>query len=344
VKNGNAGVIGQALDIVRVKGDYRNVAQYLLGDVVIVDTMETALSVWKKNGTHKTLVTLSGEIVDPWGAVTGGAVEAGGTGMLRTRREIKDLEREVETLTGQAASLETDLRATESAIEADDAAVQDLSSRIHRAELDLVSLEKERAGVADELDRFERRQQTVTEETARHAAQRDELGAELEQATAQLLNLENGHSNAQTSIGLLLQELSRERELLDASRSVITEIKMELSALLEKQAGIAKQLEALDHTEADLRERKFLRDEEISSIAVKVRELEEGIAAAELAIQDHIRTLEMHQKELAVRQEAHAERSQTLHALEEQARGTRHEVEAVQKKLSAIEVRRTELG
>ena len=59
-----------------------------------------------KNGFNKTVVTLSGEIVDPWGAVTGGAVEAGGTGMLTKRREIKDLEHEVAELRREIAGLE----------------------------------------------------------------------------------------------------------------------------------------------------------------------------------------------------------------------------------------------
>jgi len=43
VKNGHAGVIGNALGVVKYKDDYKNVAQYLLGDVVVVDTMDTAL-------------------------------------------------------------------------------------------------------------------------------------------------------------------------------------------------------------------------------------------------------------------------------------------------------------
>ncbi len=71
IKNGHAGVIGPALGVVRCKENYSTVAQYLLGDVVVVDTMDTALYLWNKNGFNKTVVTLSGEIVDPWGAVTG---------------------------------------------------------------------------------------------------------------------------------------------------------------------------------------------------------------------------------------------------------------------------------
>ncbi len=50
IKNGHAGVIGSALSIVRYKDSYSSVAQYLLGDVVVVDTMDTALYLWQKNG------------------------------------------------------------------------------------------------------------------------------------------------------------------------------------------------------------------------------------------------------------------------------------------------------
>src|SRR5208283_264861 len=119
VKNGTAGVIGSAMTIVRYDENYSHVAEYLLGNVVVVDTMDTALALWHKNGIHKTIVTLAGEIVDPWGALTGGTVEAGGTGLLTKRREIKDLEHEVSQLKTVAAGLEVDLKAVESAIESD---------------------------------------------------------------------------------------------------------------------------------------------------------------------------------------------------------------------------------
>lgn len=343
VKNGTAGVIGAALDIVQVKDDYRTVAQYLLGDVVLVETMDTALHLWQKNGFHKTLVTLSGEILDPWGAVTGGAVETGGAGMLGKRREIKDLEQEVTALSSQAAALESELRETEASIELETRAEAGLSQDIHKAELDLVNREKDRASLADELGRTEGRLQAVAAELAERAARRDDLSAEMARAVAALRSIEDGHSSAQASIESLLRELSAERDILEQQRASLTGIKMEVSALQEKQAGMVKQLSALDRTGEDLEDRKEKRDEEIAGIAAKVGELESAIAAAEESITAHIRGLEAERRDFAGRQEAHNEKVQALHAYEEQAREARHGIEAVQKSLSSIEVKRTEL-
>ncbi|MDR3557987.1 MAG: hypothetical protein P4L61_00490, partial [Candidatus Pacebacteria bacterium] len=131
VKNGHAGVIGAAMNIVRCSDSYNSVAQYLLGDVVVVDTIDTALYLWNKDGFDKTVVTLAGEILDPWGAVTGGTVEALGTGMLTKRREIKDLEHETADLTVNVAKLEADLSSLDSAIESDKKIETDLSRQIH---------------------------------------------------------------------------------------------------------------------------------------------------------------------------------------------------------------------
>jgi chromosome segregation protein len=343
VKNGHAGVIGPALDVVRVKDDYRNVAQYLLGDVVVVDGIDTALYLWQKNGIHKTIVTLAGEIVDPWGAVTGGAVEAGGTGMLGKRREIKDLEHEVAGLTSAAAALEADLRKTETFIESEKNAETELSRQIHQTELDLVNREKDRSALADEIGRIEGRLQAIAAENAERAARRKELNDEMERSAAALRSIEDGQTNAQASIESLQRELAAERECLETSRAAITELKMDVSALQEKQAGIAKQISSLDRTEEDLRERKAKREEEIAGIAAKVAELESAIADAEEAITEHIQVLEAQRRELAARLDAHAETTRVLQAYEEQAREARHEIEAVQKKLSAVEVKRTEL-
>ena len=58
--------------LVGFDGEYDKVADYLLGDVLVVDTMETALSVWKAAKTRQDLVTLDGEVLDPQGVVTGG--------------------------------------------------------------------------------------------------------------------------------------------------------------------------------------------------------------------------------------------------------------------------------
>jgi chromosome segregation protein len=343
VKNGHTGVVGPALGIVRCKETYKNVAQYLLGDVVVVDSMDTALHLWENNGFHKTLVTLAGEIVDPWGAVTGGATEAVSSGILGKRREIKDLEHEVAEVAAAVKEMEQELRTVEAAIESDKQAEAGLSRNIHEAELELVNREKDGAALRDELGRAEQRVQTLENESAERAAQRTGIAGEMEKSSAVLRGLETGQTSAQANIEALQRELAAEKGVLEKSRAEITEVKLEVAALQEKQAAAAKGLAALSGAEADLADRLAKREAEIAGIASKVRELEASISAAEAEIKGHIATLEGRRQVLTAKQEAHEEKARALHALEEEARQARHDIEAVQKRLSANEVKRTEL-
>jgi chromosome segregation protein len=343
VKNGHAGVIGSALSVVRYKDSYSSVAQYLLGDVVVVDNMDTALYLWQKNGFNKTVVTLSGEIVDPWGAVTGGAIEAVGAGMLTKRREIKDLEHEVAELTVAIARIEAELVSVDAAIESDKNIEAGLSQQIHRMEIEFVNSEKDCVSVRDEVGRAEERVRTLDTESAERATMRRELNAGIENATEVLRGLEAGHTNAQASIESLQAELSARKEELETARTAITEIKMESAALQEKRASIVRNVETLVRTETELAERIAKRETEITGIAEKLAELESAITDAETEIKGHIEILDTERRVLVLKQEAHAAKTQVLHAAEEAARLVHHDIEAAQKRLSANEVKRTEL-
>ncbi len=343
IKNGHAGVIGSALSIVRYQDDDRNVARYLLGDVVVVDTMDTALYLWNKDGFSKTVVTLSGEILDPWGAVTGGAVETGGSGMLAKRREIKDLEQEVAMLKSQLASFEKDLAVVEASIGTDTKTSAELSQQVHRMELELVNLEKDCIAVKEELGRSTARATTLEAEASERASLRAELTTGTEHAAATLRELETGHASAQASIEALQTELSLKREELEAARIEITDIKMELTALQEKQAAASRGIAALAQLSLEFADRHAKREAELATIAASLTKLEASIAGAADEIKGFIETLEAERRVLLTKQEAHAAVTSSLNASEEQARQVRHDIETAQKRLSANEVRRTEL-
>ncbi len=343
VKNGHAGVIGSALSVVRCKDSYTNVARYLLGDVVVVDTMDTALYLWNKNGFDKTVVTLSGEIVDPWGAVTGGDVDATGSGMLTKRREIKDLEQEVSALSSTIAELESGLGTIEAAIASDTRTEADLAQQIHRIELELLNREKDNTTLKEEIGRIGERTRTLETEAQARAAVRAELNTAIEQASSVLRDLEAGQTSAQAGIESLQAELSASKEELEAARAAITEIRMEITVLQEKQAAARRTMESLIRNDAELKERLAKREADISDIASKLTELEAVIANAETEITDHIGVLEAERRILVQKQEAHIAKAQVLQSAEEEARQSRYAIETAQKRLSAIEVKRTEL-
>jgi len=77
--------------LLEYRHEYDAVVKYLLGDVVVVEDLPTAMSIWSANGHEATLVTLDGDVLEPQGALSGGSLEGPGTHLLQNKREMKEL-------------------------------------------------------------------------------------------------------------------------------------------------------------------------------------------------------------------------------------------------------------
>ena len=67
------GTSRRLMDLISVDDQYRSVAQSLLGEVVLVPDLQSAVALWRQNGIRVTLVTPEGDVVDPSGVITGGS-------------------------------------------------------------------------------------------------------------------------------------------------------------------------------------------------------------------------------------------------------------------------------
>ena len=98
------GVIGTANQLVRCEKKYDEVAAYLLGRVLVVEDIDQALALAKKNHYSLHMVTLEGEYLSPGGAMTGGAFK-NSSNLLARKREIEELEQEVLSISEEIQEL-----------------------------------------------------------------------------------------------------------------------------------------------------------------------------------------------------------------------------------------------
>ena len=89
------GVIGIASDLVKYDKKYANIVLNLLGRTVVVDSMDNAIKIAKKNSYGFRIVTLDGDILNPSGAMTGGSISKKTVNILGRSREIADLKKEI---------------------------------------------------------------------------------------------------------------------------------------------------------------------------------------------------------------------------------------------------------
>lgn len=97
---GEVGVIGVANKLVKCDSKYDEVVAYLLGRVLVVDTIDHAIALAKKHHYSLHIVTLEGEYLSPGGSMTGGAFR-NSSNLLARNREIEELEKKIEELKAQ---------------------------------------------------------------------------------------------------------------------------------------------------------------------------------------------------------------------------------------------------
>ncbi len=127
--SGSKGYVGLACDLVEYDKKFKNVFEYLLGRVAIVENMQDAIDFSKKAPLR--FVTVEGEIVNAGGAITGGKYKNKTTNLLERKSEIAKLEEHVNMLSQKKLALEEETKAA-----------KDLISELSRRKVDWENREK----------------------------------------------------------------------------------------------------------------------------------------------------------------------------------------------------------
>lgn len=86
----NKSVVGMAKDLITYNKDFENIILSLIGNIIIVDKIDSAIIISKENNYSHKIVTLEGELINPHGAITGGTSK-NVSRILGRGNEIKEL-------------------------------------------------------------------------------------------------------------------------------------------------------------------------------------------------------------------------------------------------------------
>ncbi len=92
------GVIGIASQLVKTDDRYRQLIESLLGRSIVVDNIDAAIRIARKYKQTLRLVTPSGELINPGGAMTGGAFR-NNSNLLGRKRELDEITKEIADMT-----------------------------------------------------------------------------------------------------------------------------------------------------------------------------------------------------------------------------------------------------
>ena len=103
-----SGVIGLANTLVTVEDKFHVLADSLLGRTIVVEKIDDGISLARKYRQSLRIVTIEGELINPGGAMTGGAFK-NTSNLLGRRREIEAFEKTVVQLQKEMISMEAEI-------------------------------------------------------------------------------------------------------------------------------------------------------------------------------------------------------------------------------------------
>ncbi len=259
---GSAGVAGVGDTLVTFAPQYAEVARMLLGRVLVVDDMDTAIAASRRLNGWSKIVTLEGELLTPGGALTGGSLQGKGAHLVGRKGEMDDLraalpkvKATIETLAAETEAHTRQVQTLET--ERGEVARQESQLSGERAAIDaaVITAERDRVRIERDFAELLSQRQSLT-------AQRDTLATEAERLELELSSGQQEDAIADDALANLNAETRALAVKRDDARSRAVALEVDVSRLREKREGLTRTLAGDKATLVSLqnqREQKLLQ-------------------------------------------------------------------------------------
>jgi chromosome segregation protein len=265
------------LDKVQVKEDYKPIIDCLLGDVLLTPTIESGISLWKQNGFRGTFVTLEGDIISPYGVLTGGSRSSVEKSLLATKREIGELKSEVATLVVDLEVMANQKNNLVTAISNGEEEISIIKSEIHSLEININVRKRDRERFEDEVNRL--KQRIAVLEFNRQALNSEKTDAEekLKNLHLEVMQKNADEKDINEVISILNQQKEQSRKEIDEQERYLTAKKIEMASLEEKKEADIRTVSRLQEDIVAIEQGNKAKEEEIISCENQIVELHQSI-------------------------------------------------------------------
>ncbi len=332
------------IDVVKVREEYQEIAEHLLGDVVMVPDLASGLDLWRNNGHFKRIVSKDGDLIDPEGVISGGKTNGSGSTVLKTKREIKELEKEVGRLEEEYRRKKEEADALLRKIRFNESDLERVQQDLYRLDMEILRGEKDAQQIAENRKRDLQRKVVLEAEASQRNLELEGLKTEEEQLAREEQELAEQQSSREETLSELscqIQEWTAEKEL---AQDDLNRLEIELQVIWEKRSGLfthKRQIEQRIQTISTyLLEKERDSDEALQRMHGLEKELEEN--EQRVAALDRTR-VEAEEALAGINERVHTQTS-SLERKEEVAKGLKGELETTRHEQDALQVRLVELG
>lgn len=279
-----AGVDIVLSEVVNIPPEQKTVITPFFDSVVVVDSIRTALRL-RPRFSQRTFVTLDGDCLTPDGVLTGGAADSADSGLIKRRREIKELSQKREEWAGKLALAKLSLEKQEARLKQVSEELESARQKNVEKEVAIAELKKDLERAENELSNAQVAVQRQQNDINREDAGAMKLRAEVEELTARLNEMREKRIALETSVKNLDEEYQRSRAGVDELQKQVTDLQI-------NSASARKDVESLKSRQELLNRSMYEVHEQVSKMSTESDRSTESLNVNQVLIEQRKLELE----------------------------------------------------
>ena len=245
------GVLGIAADMVRYEKEYKDIIYHLLGRIVVVDNMDTAIRLARSTNYMYRIVTLEGELISPGGAITGGSLGSTGSNIITRKSQIAELKADYSNILKELDRLGKDIEIQKDELDIYENQINHCTESLHNLEIDINNKKNKLILLNNDLDIIKSKISINNKEIQELTSQKDETVEKIDCLQQELEQLLHEINIVEKDIVSLQEDLKAKKEQSKDFYNLITSLKI-------KEAEIKQQIislkQSIERSNSDLHE------------------------------------------------------------------------------------------
>ena len=336
-------VIGIASDLVKYDKIYEQIVLSLLGRTVIVEDMDTAIALAKKNNYAFRIVTLKGDFINPSGSITGGSVAQKTVNIIGRSREIEDLGKQIQQLQKEIEKIQKEKEEFTDSNSSLEEEAQSLEASLQESDIVYATEKQKMVAIEENIERLEKRLERLRQENKEIQEQKEAKAKEKEELQKEVEKLEKQIQSFTEEIKKFAESNQERQKYIDDLNFDITNLKISVSSFDESQLSIDEILErieqeirnnqmAIENKQKRIEEQKQENKtytEEIASFEKQIEQVKEEAKTSSLKVEE--------QKQLRT------EKNQQLTEIEKEVSHQFEVLEGLKEQIVKTEVKKTKV-
>jgi chromosome segregation protein len=327
---------------VKVKEGFDPIAQFLIGDVGVVERWEEALHWMKNGGGFGTLVTLEGDILESSGVISGGSRDQG-LGLLERRREIRDLEQRVREAEEESRKAHEEEERLQKGIGEKEIQLEGRRKEIQGKEIELLHQERDLEGLKKEVSQFYQRMEVIQFEQKQLEEENQDLEKEKKEVFAKMEIEESARKEREEQVQSWKKKVEEVREGNEELGGKITEKKVFLASIEEKEKGLESQIQNLLENQRTLKDQIYKKVKGIRECREEAASLRKKIEQWEKELEDGLKQHRLKEEGLSTQKEKVETLFNEWKEVEASSKYLRRELEEVRQKIHEEEILASEV-